>query len=214
MGFLIVTLLACSSDPPFISEITPEKGAAGDQITLIGQNLSDDYGYALAGVPLEALSIADAGRATATVPAGLPTGPVDLSISGGRNNITIGGLFSVAEPLTEDPCDPSVRRMTHIPSTADVVKIDLYRGEEVERTQLSTREIERIEYEARVDEAGAYCSSIWLKTRGGRVLFDADRVAPLRKQAQKIANGLGRPIEIIHEDEFPKPSASPEPAVP
>lgn len=203
MTLLLATLLACSADPPFVSQISPDNGKPGDHIALIGENLSADYTYTLGGKPLGALTVAGPTEATATVPADLPPGEADLRITGSGVDLTVGGLFSVAAPPPSDPCDPSVKRMTHIPSTADVVKIDLYRGEEVERKQLPTRDITRIEYEARVDAAGKYCASIWLQTRGERVLFDADRTGPLKKQAQKIANGLSKPVEVIHEDAFP-----------
>ena len=210
MTLFFATLLACSVEPPFVSQISPETGEAGDSIDLIGENLTADYTYTLGGTPLEDLRVSDPGRVTATVPAGLPPGEADLRITGSRVDLTVGGLFSVAAPLPSDPCDPSVKRMTHIPSAADVVKIDLYRGEEVERKQFPTRDIARIEYEARVDEAGQYCASIWLRTKGERVLFDADRAGPLKKQAQKIANGLSKPIEVVHEDAFPSAEAPTE----
>ena len=209
MTALLALLAACSVEPPFVSAVSPAEVVAGDTVTLSGQHLTDGYTYRLADKPLEGLVVTDPSTATATVPGGLPPGAVDLIITGQGVDLTIGGLVSIKPPVPINPCDPSVRRMTHIPSAADVVKIDLYRGEAVEHRQFPTSDIERIEYEARVTD-GAYCASIWLKTKGERVLFDADRGGPLRSQAQKIANGLGKPIEVVHEDELPQPAAGDE----
>lgn len=209
MNILIVSLLAaCKTEPPFVSRIEPPQAMAGEAITLHGKHLSAQYAYTLGGALLEPTAV-EASQLSAVVPEGAAAGPASLNISGKGTDLTLGGLFTVSEPPPADPCDPSVRRLTHIPSTADVVKIDLYRGDDVERRQISTREIERIEYEARVDNDGQYCASIWLKTGGQRILFDADRTKALRDQAQKIANGLHKPVEILHEDDLPNPPEAP-----
>lgn len=202
---LLATLIACSTDPPFVHKITPEQAMAGDRIILHGEHLSTEYTYSLGAKALSEVTVSDPTTATATVPDGVSAGDAELIISTGQADLRISGLLSIAEPPPADPCDPSVQRMTHIPSTADVVKIDLYRGEEVERIQFSTGEIDRIEYESHIDSSGQYCASIWLQTQRGRVLFDADRSGPLREQAQKIANGLGKPIDIGQEATVPEP---------
>ena len=97
-----------------------------------------------------------------------------------------------------------VKLFTHIPPTADVVKIDLHLpGGEVDRQQIAVRDLQHVEYEARL-QGDALCTSIWMRTkRGTRHLFDADDKVPLRGQAQRIANGLSKPVEVVHEDALP-----------
>ncbi|MEL6343456.1 MAG: IPT/TIG domain-containing protein [Myxococcota bacterium] len=207
MSSFFVLLWACSTEPPFVSRIAPAQGQPGDAVTLHGSHLSADYTYTLGGKPLMVGAV-DESTVSATIAEGAASGPANLIISGSGVDLKLQGLFTVTEPLPDDPCDPSVRRMTHIPSTAEVVKIDLYRGEDVERKQISTRTIERVEFEAIVDADGQYCSSIWLKTDAQRILFDADRAQSLRDQARKIANGLNKPIEIVREDPMPPPDVA------
>lgn len=204
-------LLACASEPPAVDSVTPGSGEVGTEITLKGAHLDGTgVSFKLGGKPLADAAVKDPGTVTATVPEGIKAGPVDLIVTAGDGKSrTLSGVFTVDEPPPEDPCDPSIKRMTSIPPTADIVKIDLYKSddpEDVSRSSFPTRDIERIEYEARDRPDKGYCAAIWLKTKDGRqVLFDSTTTQELRIQAQKIANGLSRPLEVLHEDPLPEP---------
>lgn len=209
-------LLGCASEPPAVNSVSPSSGEAGTQITLSGAHLDGEgVRFRLGGKALEDATAQDPGTVTATVPEGIKAGPVDLIVTAadGRSR-TLSGVFTVDEPPPADPCDPSIKRMTSIPPTADIVKIDLYKGddpEDVTRSSFPTRDIERIEYEARDRPDKGYCAAIWLKTKDGRqVLFDSTTTQELRIQAQKIANGLSRPLEVLHEDPLPEPEPEAE----
>jgi len=206
-SFLLFALVACS-EPPSVLSVQPDRGEPGIAITIGGQHLDGSgISYKLGGQKLADAAVVDAGQVTATVPEGLAAGPVDLIVTApDGTSRTLSGVFTVVEPPPSDPCDKSVRRMSHIPPTADVVKIDVYVGEEVDRQQLQTRDITRVELEGRLREDKTYCSSVWLRTKDDRrVLFDADTSQLLSQQAQRIANGLSKPLEVVHEDPMPEP---------
>jgi len=207
-SFLLFALVACS-EPPSVLSVQPDRGEAGTTITIGGQHLDGSgISYKLGGQKLTDAAVVDASQVSATVPDGLSAGSVDLIVTApDGTSRTLSGVFTVVEAPPSDPCDKSVRRMTHIPPTADVVKIDIYVGEEVERKQLQTRDITQVELEGRVREDKTYCSSVWLRTKDDRrVLFDADTSQSLSKQAQRIANGLSKPLEVVHEDPVPEPA--------
>ncbi len=205
-----IALSACASEPPSVFSVSPSEGEAGTAITIAGQNLDGDgISFKLGGKELTDASASSPEQVSATVPEGMKAGAADLIVTAadGKSR-TLSGVFTLSEPPPADPCDPTVKRMTGIPPTADIVKIDLYVGDskEPQRTSFPTRDIERIEYEAHNRDDKGYCAAIWLKTKDGRqVLFDSDTTRELRVQAQKIANGLGRPLEVLHEDPLPSP---------
>jgi len=60
------------------------------------------------------------------------------------------------------------------------------------------REIDRIEYQVKSHGEGHTCASVWLRTKDDRrVLFDAQTDADLSQQAQRIANGIHRPLRVV-----------------
>lgn len=216
---LISLLLACPPPPPSITTIEPGSGPEGTALVITGDNLVEGTTVKVGGKELADLVVTPPDRITGTVPAGLKAGPLDLAISTPQGKrIARNDAFELVPAVEADPCGTSERRMTHIPPTADVVKIDRWvTDDEVERSEIATRDIERIEYERRNREDGS-CAAIYLKTGGSRVLFDAfltpapgsaaaekaTQAAPdLRAQAQKIANGLGKPVEVVADEAPP-----------
>ncbi len=102
-----------------------------------------------------------------------------------------------APPEPDRACDDSVRVVSHIPPTADMVKIDRYVGEEVTHHQLKIYEVERVIVTEEALAGGETCSGIFIEsTSGERLLFDSSTTTSLRKQGQKIANGLGKRLKL------------------
>ncbi|MCB9779630.1 MAG: IPT/TIG domain-containing protein [Alphaproteobacteria bacterium] len=212
-GSLLGSLLllpACAPEPPQVSAIDPESGPPGATVTISGVNLTDGTKVRLGGKDLAGLVVTPPGTITGTVPDGLSAGPVDLLVKNDAGTVSRSKAFEVVPAAPADPCADDLRRMTHIPSDGSVVKIDLYRGEDVDRQQISTRDITGIEVE-RTKGAKGLCSAIWLRTGQARVLFDAQVDHDLREQAQKIANGLGKPLSVTR-DEGPEEGAGAEEA--
>ena len=55
---------------------------------------------------------------------------------------------------------------------------------------------------------GRLCTAVWIIDRKDVPhLIDADADTDLRPQAQRIANGMGKSLEVIHLDELPTPGA-------
>ena len=100
--------------------------------------------------------------------------------------------------------------MTSIGTQKDVVKVDRYpEGQDVPiRAQYPVRDIKRVELENTLMDEDGRCSAIYLGMKSGdRVLFDADDTMDLRGQAQKIGNGLGKPVDVTRNDWPEDPSA-------
>ena len=219
---VLLALLGCAPEPPSIGALDPASGPAGTAIVLTGQHFADGTKVKLGGKALDGLKIVDAGRIEGAVPASLEPGAQTLVVTGpGGQAASRSKAFEVTRPEPEgSPCDSDLKRMTHIPPTADVVKISVFvdptaKPPVVETEEIAVHDIERVEYEARLMEGAAAktegadgeaaetprCSAIYLRTKAGRrVLFDASTRTDLKSQAQTIANGIARPVDIVHED--------------
>jgi hypothetical protein len=149
--------------------------------------------------PLATLAVVDANTATGAVPAGLSPGPTNLIVTSADGlGMTLSKAFSLRTPESEDPCGSDIQRMTQIPADGSVVKIDRHlSGGEIDRIVLKAREIKAVEYEETTIEADGICRAVYLRTRSDqRHLFDASSTEDLRWQAQRIAGGLGKPLEV------------------
>lgn len=201
--FTLIALLFSCTQPPEISGIDPTTGPPGTPITIHGAHLVEGTTVRLGGVELGELVVTPPGTVTGTVPTELTAGQADLVLTTPAGRVSRSAAFSVTVPPPTNPCSGQERRFTHIPPTADVVKIDRHLGkDEVQRTQIKTREIEAIEVE-RTQQGSATCAAIWLRTGSGRVLFDAQKDVDLRVQAQEIANGLHKPLEVGEHVDLP-----------
>lgn len=196
---MLIFLLACVADPPSATSISPTTGAAGTEVTVSGANFVDGMTVQLGKQPLAALAVVDANTATGAVPAGLSPGPANLIVTSADGlGMTLSKAFSVRTPEPEDPCGSEIQRMTQIPADGSVVKIDRHLpGGEIDRIVLKAREIKAVEYEETTIEADGICRAVYLRTRSDqRHLFDASSTEDLRWQAQRIAGGLGKPLEV------------------
>ena len=196
---MLIFLLACAADPPSASRISPQSGAAGTAVTISGSGFTPDTTIQLGKSPLGELSVVDESTATGTVPAGLSPGPTNLIVSGsGGRGMTLSGAFSISVPEPDNPCDTEIKRMTQIPADGSVVKIDRHLPDgEVDRIQITARELKAVEYEETVEGEGI-CRAVYIRTRDDqRHLFDSSSTESLRWQAQRIATGLGKPVEVI-----------------
>lgn len=114
-----------------------------------------------------------------------------------------------AAPTTPavSPCLDPIKVIAQIPPQADVVKIDRHFPDgRVENTSIKAFDVRTIGYEARLLPDGRLCSAVWIIDRKGtQHLFDADADTDLRSQAQRIANGMSKPLDVLHLDERTTP---------
>lgn len=203
---ILLFALACTPDPPTVSGIDPASGPAGTTVTVTGANFGEGTTARLGGQTLDELSITGPTTLSGKVPAAVKPGPADLVVQtpGGQAALPKAYTLSIPEP-EGPPCKSKERRMTSIGTQKDVVKIDRYPDgqDEPVRSQYPVRDIARVLLENTVGEGDERCSAIYLGLKsGGRVLFDADSTMDLRGQAQKIGNGLGKPVDVA-KDEWP-----------
>ena len=212
MHTLLSLLLACSTPPPSPTGVNPAQGASGTAIVVSGAEFGPGTTATLGGQPLvEAVRI-DEQTLRGAVPDGLPPGPSPLVLTDRQGrSATLPDAFTVEAPVAEvaDPCGDDVKLFSQIPPTGEVIKIDLHRGAgDVDRRQIDVRDVTGIELQDQ-PKGDATCSSIWIRTKQGpRHLFDADATVPLQAQAQKIANGLNKPLDRV------EPPAPATPATP
>ena len=212
MHTLLALLVACSAPPPSPTGVTPTLGPAGTAIVVTGADFGPGTTATLGGQALvEAVRI-DEQTLRGAVPEGLPPGPAPLVLTDRQGrSATLPDAFTVQAPIAEiaDPCSDDVKLFSQIPPTGEVIKIDLHRGGgDVDRRQIDVRDVTAIELQDQ-QRGDATCSSIWIRTKQGpRHLFDADATLPLQAQAQKIANGLNKPLNRV------EPAASAAPGQP
>jgi hypothetical protein len=201
--FLLLAL-ACTPEPPSVTGIAPASGEVGTTVTVTGTHFVDGSSARIGGLPLEELHLDSETAISGKIPAAVKPGPADLVVQtpGGTSAMPKG--FTVTAAQDDAPsCERKERRMSNIASNTNLVKIDVYpEGEDKPtRLQYPTRDLERVELENTLMEGGGQCSAVFLVMKDGtRVLFDSDDGQDLRPQAQRIGNGLGRPVDVKVDD--------------
>lgn len=211
MPLCALSFVGCETPTPLARGIDPGAGDPGTELTIQGEHFEAGTTATLGGQPVDELKVIDAHTLRGKVPAGIPAGPVDLVVSStGGQSTSLSKAFVVASAAPpEHPCRSSEKRFTAIPPDGSVVKIDRHLANgEVQRSSFKTHKIAAVEVRT-IDLPDAeppaeglappMCSTIWLVLEGDppqRVLFDADDKVELTKQAQKIAQGLGKRLRM------------------
>jgi len=200
-------IAGCETPTPLAKGVDPGAGVPGTALTIRGENFEAGTAVSLGSTPLADVEVVDAGTIRGKVAEGMEAGTVDIvvmSASGQSTSLPKAFVVESAKP-PEHPCRSTEKRFTAIPPDGSVVKIDRHLANgEVKRTSFKTHKIAAVEVrtidlpdaEPPADgEAPPVCSTIWLVLDGEpaqRVLFDSDDKVELTKQAQKIAQGLGK----------------------
>jgi hypothetical protein len=201
---LLFLALACTPEPPSVIGIEPATGAVGTTVTVRGTHFVEGSSARIGGQPLDGLKIDSESAIIGKIPAAVKPGPADLVVQtpGGTSAMPKG--FTVTAVQDDAPsCERKERRMSNIASNTNLVKIDVYpEGEDTPtRLQYPTRDLERVELENTLMDGDGQCSAVFLVMKDGtRVLFDSDDGQDLRPQAQRIGNGLGRPVDVTVDD--------------
>jgi hypothetical protein len=202
---LILTLLVACSGPE-VREVSPSEIPAGEAIAIRGENLeSPDATVALTQpggvtVPLEITSRAP-DQIEASVPVRVQPGTYDVVVTRGRSESGLPGALVVGRPRDDVPCTGEYTANTQLSLGRRLVVIDrFYRNGERDTVRIPTEEVEKIEYERRV-EKGETCSAIFVRKKdGARLVFDDDPAVELKDRAGKMARDLGVPFEVTRED--------------
>lgn len=204
---LMLALSACERPTPLAKGVVPGAGVPGTEVTVRGENFAPGTTVNFGSTQLDDLAVVDDATIRGTVPDGMGPGTVDIvvtSATGQSTSLSNAFVVETAKP-PEHPCRSSEKRFTAIPPDGSVVKIDRHlENGEVKRTSFKTHKIAAVELRSielpdaappADGEAPPICSTIWLVLEGDpaqRVLFDSDDKVELTKQAQKIAQGLGK----------------------
>jgi len=204
---LMLVLSACETPTPLAKGINPGSGVPGTEVTVRGEHFDPGTTVTLGSAPLTDASVVDDATIRGKIPDGMDAGTVDVVVTSAKGQSTSLSKAFVVESVKppEHPCRSTEKRFTTIPPDGSVVKIDRHlEGGEVKRTSFKSHKINAVELrtidlpdaEPPADgEAPPVCSTIWLVLEGDpaqRVLFDSDDKLELTKQAQKIAQGLGK----------------------
>lgn len=207
VSLLMMSLAApgCSSPPPAVDAVSPTSGKAGETVRVVGENFADGAAVTVGGQPLGALVVRGAATIEGTVPEGLSPGAHDVVVTQGEQSVTAAGAFTVigAQPVDVGvPCAGEFTAYSTVVTAQEKFVIDRrYKGDESKNTveRIPFREVEGIQYEE-VDFEGEVCAAIWIVTGDGRRhLFDDDTEVRLKKRAQEIAVGVGKPIDVVAE---------------
>lgn len=210
---MLVSLLlfaACGAPAPTIDLMQPQTGGDGVEVKIVGDNFAQGSTATLGGVALESVNVRGVTLIEAVVPAGLSPGPHPLVVTGpDGSSVTVAGAFELVAALRDDvPCGGEYTSYSAIATDSGKIKLDRYFPKEDNRREiieLPIRDVKAIEYEARLQDDGTLCSVIFVKMEdGNRYMFDDDTKVDLKKRAQDMAVGLGKRIQVVHEDSLPK----------
>ncbi len=210
-GAVITTLLlfaACSA--PEVREVSPSEVPAGEAIAILGEHLDDpkaEVTLTQTGGTTVVLEVTNraADSLSAMVPVRTQPGTYDVVVTRGRDESGLPAALVVTRPRDDVPCTGEYTANTQLSLGRHLVVIDrFYRDGQRETVRVPTDEIEKVEYERRV-EAGKTCSAIFLRRKDAtRLVFDDDSRVDLKDRATKMAKDLGVPVEIVREDPIPE----------
>ncbi|MCB9766139.1 MAG: IPT/TIG domain-containing protein [Alphaproteobacteria bacterium] len=206
-------LIACTAAPPTVDAVSPAEGQPGDAVKILGDQLVEGTTATLGGQPVDGLTVRGLTLMEGKVPAGLAPGPVELVVTApdGQSARKAAAFEVKGAPKEEVPCGGDYTAYSAVATDQQVIKLDRFYKkpkESREVIELHFRDIEAIEYQARVMDDGAWCSAILIRMKdGGRYLFDDDHDVDLKDRAQEIAQGIGRGIDVLAEEPRPEPEA-------
>lgn len=209
---VLALLLGCAADPPGVDVVDPSGGKAGDTIKMVGGGFQDGATATLGEQPMT-VSFKGLTLMEGVVPEGLGPGEHGLVVTNpDGQSVEVPRAFAVAEPPEELViCDDSFTAYTQLAAGRSIIKIDRHEkgapeGTEPERLEIKFKDIEAVEYEARV-LGEDYCSAIILRLKSGRrLVYEDSKQMIFKKKAQELAQIVAVPIDVTHED----PDVAPE----
>lgn len=209
---LPLLLLACTPSPD-LGRVEPDHARPGESVRIYGDRLLPPL-----GVHLEPSESGDAVRLEltahepqllqVTLPEAASEGLYDLVVTTGRQTVRAPASFRVIAPPQDVPCGGLYRANTKVSNITGEVVIDrFYQDGERETVKVELSDIASVELSTPDGPDGGRCNVITLVQRDGeRLRFADDATVDLSIRAHKLAQEIGRPIQVI-EPERPVASA-------
>lgn len=205
LAVMFTLLFACAANPPGVDVVDPSGGEAGDTVRVVGNDFQDGATATLGGAaaPLVYKGVV---ALELTVPE-LGPGEHELVVSNpDGQSATVPRAFAVAPPPADvSICSGEYTAYSQLAASRKIIKIDRHPTGDGERQtlELDFKEIEAVEYEAR-QQGEDYCSAIVLRlTDGRREVYEDSKNLVFRTKAQELANLIGCPVDVTHEDPEP-----------
>ncbi|HJN75887.1 MAG TPA: hypothetical protein QGF58_18295 [Myxococcota bacterium] len=199
---MFALLIACAANPPGVDLVDPSGGKPGDRVRVVGNDFQQGASATLGGEAAE-LSYKGVISLELTVPE-LTPGEHELVVTNpDGQTATVPRAFAVAPPPEAlSICSGAYTAYSQLAASRKIIKIDRHPTGDGEREtlQIDFSDIAAVEYEARV-QGDDYCSAIILRLKDGRrEVYEDSKDLVFRTKAQELANVLGTPVDVTHED--------------
>ena len=204
---MFTLLFACADNPPGVDVLAPSGGKPGDVVRVVGNDFQVGASATLGGTPAD-VSFKGIVSLELTVPE-LGPGEHELVVTNpDGQSATVPRAFAVEGPPAEIAiCSGEYTAYSQLAASRKIIKIDRHpTGDEGEREilEIDFGDVDAVEYEARV-QGEDYCTAIVLRlAEGRRVVYEDSKELVFRQKAQQLANVIGCPVDVTHED--PQPS--------
>ena len=198
--------LACAANPPGVDVVDPSGGQPGATVKVVGNDFQDGatatVGGQTAGAQVKGLTLIEV-----VIPE-LGPGEHDLVVTNpDGQTATVPRAFAVAAPpKAAEICAGTYTAYSQLATSRKLIKIDRhFKGQdEPQSLSIDFADIAAIQYEGRA-QGEAYCSAILIKLQDGTTeVYEDSKELDFKQKAQELANVVGVPVDVIHEDEKPE----------
>lgn len=199
-------LLACAANPPGVDVVDPSGGATGVTVRVVGNDFQEGATATLGG-QTAAATVKGLTLIEVVVPE-LDPGEHELIVTNpDGQTASVPRAFAVAAPPKDLAiCAGTYTAYSQLAAGRKLIKIDRHYKdqEQPESLAIAFGDLAAVEYEGRV-QGDAYCSAIVLKLQDGtREVYEDSKELDLRSKAQELAQLVGVPIDVIHQDDRPE----------
>jgi len=202
---LWIVLLAACSRTPAIESVSPAQVSQGATLTVHGSHFGRGTNAHLVGGSGERVPLVVHRDSTEQLEAKLPArvrrGQWTLVVGRSGQSVWLVDAVHVVPPREEPACTDAYTANTEISLARGEVVIDrYYPNGDKEHVRLGLDDVRRVELE-HAQHADGPCNAIYLRTEDGRrVVFHDDRTADLRGRAWRVAQSMGKELEVVAPD--------------
>lgn len=199
MIWIVALLVACSSTPPGLTEVTPVTPWPGETLTVRGTDLTPDVELELVRgpqrVPLP-VSWADDGALQADLPPDTPPGAWYVVARNAGGTTPTPPVIEVWTPDSEPACTKRYALHTETHRTQRKIAFDrVFANHPVEHRVFLGDELARLLVERTALPDGVTCTALWLEDKDNhRWLIADDTHERIVERARSIAAALDLPL--------------------